>query len=75
MTDTVDSGTSYSYQNDNPRRPHLSSSAFSNYAVGSPDYGSWWVLALSMTAESPANWNAPLFFHDTMGSPTPSTIR
>ena len=41
MTDTVDSGTSYSYQNDNPRRPYLSSSAFSTYTACSPDYGFW----------------------------------
>ena len=75
MTDTVDSGTSNPYQNDNPRRLSLSSSAFSNYAVGSSDYGSWWVHALSRTAGSPANGNAPLFFHDTTGSPTPSATR
>ena len=75
MTDTVDSGTSNLYQNDNPRRLSLSSSAFSNYVVGSPDYGYWWVHALSRTAESPANGNAPLFSHDTMGSPTPPTTR
>ena len=39
MTYTVDSGTSHHYQNDNPRRPYLSSSAFSTYTAGSPDYG------------------------------------
>ena len=75
MNDTVDPGTSYPNQNDNPRRPYLSSSAFSNYAVGSPDYGYWRVHALSRTAGSPANGNASLFSHDTMGSTTPSTTR
>ena len=39
MTDTVDPGTSYPYQNDNPRRPYLSSSAFLIYAMGFP--GLW----------------------------------
>ena len=49
MTDTVDPGTSHPNQNDNPRGLSLSSSAFSNYAVGSQEYGSWWVLALMRT--------------------------
>ena len=75
MTDTVDPGTSNTYQNDNPRRLSLSSSAFSNYVVSTPDYGYWWVHELSRTAGSPANGNAPLFFHDTTGSPTQSTTR
>ena len=75
MTDAVDLGTSYLNQNDNPRRLSLSSSAFSNYAVGPQDYGYWWVHELSRTAGSPANGNVPLFFHDTTGSPTPSTTR
>ena len=75
MTDTVDSGTSNTYQNDNPRRLFLSSSAFSNYAVGSTDYGYWWVHELSRTAGSPATGNTPLFFYDTAGSPTTSTTR
>ena len=75
MTDTVDSDTSYPNQNDNPRRLSLSSSAFSNYTVGSPDYGYWWVHSLSRTSGSPANGNAPLFSHDTICSPIPSTTR
>ena len=33
MTDTVDSGTSNTYQNDNPRRLSLTSFAFSNYTA------------------------------------------
>ena len=36
MTDTVDPGASYSYQNDNPRRPYLSSSVFSKLRGGFP---------------------------------------
>ena len=79
MTDTVDLGTSYTNQNDNPRGPYLSSPAFSHYAVGSPDYGYWWVHELSRTAGSTANGNAQHFFHDITGSPSyrllPSTTR
>ena len=75
MTDTVDSGTINTYQNDNPRKLSLSSSAFSNYTVGSPEYGYWWVHELSRTAGSSANGNDPLFSHNTMGSPTPPTTR
>ena len=41
MPDTVDPDTSYTNQNDNPRRPYLSSSAVSTYTAGSPDYGFW----------------------------------
>ena len=74
-SNTVDICTSYSYQNAEPWRPYLSSSAFSTYAAGSPDYGFWWVHELSRTAGSPANGNAPLFFYDTMGSPTTTTTR
>ena len=48
MTDTVDSGTSNPYQNDKPRRLYLSSSAFSNYAVGFPGL---WLLVGSCTLE------------------------
>ena len=73
MTDTVDSGTSNTYQNDNPRRLSLSSSAFSNYTVGSTEYGYWWVHELSRTAGSTANGNTPLSSYDTTGTPTPST--
>ena len=70
MSDTVEPGTSYPYQNDNPRRPYLSSSAFSIHAAGSQDYGFWWVHELSRTAGSPANGNAPLFVYDTKDSST-----
>ena len=75
MTNTVDSSTSYTNQNDNPRGPHLSSSAFPNNAVGSPDYDYWWVHGLSRTAGSPVTWNTPLFFYDIMGPPTTTTTR
>ena len=71
----MDLGTNYSYQNDNPRTPYLSSSAFSIMRWVSPDYGYWWVHELSRTAESHATGNTPLFFYDTTGSPTTSTTR
>ena len=73
MTDTVDSGTSNTYKNDNPRRLSLSSSAFSNCAVGSPEYGYWWVHELSRTAGSTANGNTPLSSYDTTGPTAPFT--
>ena len=47
----MDSGTSHPNQNNNPRRLSLSSSAFSNYAVGSTDYDYWRAHELSRTAE------------------------
>ena len=75
MTDAVDLGTSYPNKNDNPRRPYLSSSAFSTYTAGSPDYGKWWVHELSRTARSPVTGNTPLCFYDVTGPPTPSTTR
>ena len=46
---------SYTNQNNGPRRPYLSRTAFSKHAVGSQEYGYWRVHGLSRTAGSPAN--------------------
>ena len=54
----MDPGTTHPYQKADPRRPSLSSSAFSIYAAGSPDHGFWWVPELSRTAGSTANGTA-----------------
>ena len=51
----MDSDVSYTNQNNGPRRPHLSSTAFSKLAVGTPEYGYWRVHGLSRAAGSPAN--------------------
>ena len=71
----MDHETSYSYPNTDLRRPHLSSSAFSNYAVGFP--GLWLPVGPGTLEDHlmTCQRSTPLFLHDTTGSPTPSTTR